>query len=320
MKSSPKSDDVPKTSESKTPTSARKLVQARLPFKTLGGSEPPLDTTSNNDISTASTTSEIVTPTSAKGRKRKQTLSIDENERAPKMNRRNTNDGDVSVVASGDKLESENDVSVDHKQNVEAESSSITNNTSENSGSNDDDEKRPRAKRSMNTMQTKEPNKSRKSTDSEHFQIKLPMTKKAKKNKMKTKIMADDVVSMDVDDNENDDNDCEIVDADESNVKNTSTTSSDAGAKSEDSDKDSMDAQLNESRLLNESSILNDSNMLDESIDLSDENNPTTPKITPKQLNRRVESEKKLLERKREREERERLKKLERDEKGIFHI
>lgn len=320
MKSSPKSDELPKAIESKTPTSARKLVQARLPFKTLGGCEPPVDTSTNNDISTASITNEVITPTRS-NRKRKQTLTEDENVRAAKVNRRNTNDEDISAVTKSDKLESEHDVSVDHKQKDDAQSSSTTNNTNEKTGTDEGEgKKKSRAKRSLNTMQSQEPIKSRKSTDPEHFQIKLPMTKRGKKSK-KPKKPADDVqpMDLDVDDDKNDDSECELIEDDGPNQKNTSKSSSDdGGAKSEDIDTESNDAdELNESHCL-DSSIRNDSSILDSSIDVLNESNPTTPKMTPKQLQRRVDSEKKILEKKQEREERERLKKLERDEKGTF--
>lgn len=55
MKSSPKSKEMSLSSVSKTPQSGKKLVQAHLPFKTMGGSEPPV-TPANDTTDTALTT------------------------------------------------------------------------------------------------------------------------------------------------------------------------------------------------------------------------------------------------------------------------
>lgn len=46
---------MPPSTGSKTPASGKKLVQARLPFKTLGGSEPPANETSDAVLATANT-------------------------------------------------------------------------------------------------------------------------------------------------------------------------------------------------------------------------------------------------------------------------
>lgn len=306
------------TNESKTPASAKKLVQARLPFKTLGGSEPPIDAA--NSIATASATTMnniAVTPTNARGnlsRKRKPTTTIDDSERAAKINRRSQSDDDILLVTSSE-VESDHDhIAVVNELNdgIQSAGCSDTAKTSENT-CNDDNSKTqtPRARRSLNIKdaQPEASNKSRRAANADHFQIKLPMPKKAKGALKKAKIpkKASDDMAMEVDDDEHDDKSEVAADNDEAHERsgNSSLSSSEA--------QDKPELSGNESKCTDE---LNESVVLDESFD---SNNPSTPdnrKMTPKQLQRRADSEKKLLEKKLERDERERLKKLERDEKG----
>lgn len=321
MKSSPKSEDVANTTESKTPTSAKKLVQARLPFKSLSGCEPPNNATNNAaTISATTTTITVNTPTDPKGstnRKRKQPAPTDDVVRAAKINRRSQGDDDIVLVSSSIAESKGDDISVVHDQNdgIQTAGCSDTFKSIENTKiDNNPKSERPKSKRLLNKMEAESEassaNRARRSANSDHFQIKLPMTKKAKGASKKGKVsrkLSDDV-PMDVDDNEIDgeklDDTAECVVLDETS-ESLSLSGSEGHNKSELNDNDSKTTDE-----------LNESIVLDESYDADNPSTPDNRKMTPKQLQRRADSEKKLLDRKFEREERERLKKLERDEKG----
>lgn len=301
MKSSPSSDE-PIAIVSKTPTSGKKLVQARLPFKILSGSEPPCEAPPCDEFPTAATPSDPNTPTTTKdhpNRKRKQSILADETERAAKINRRSSNDTDTVIIEAN------------QEQNGGGESSSVKKanknaNINANISNAEEKDSKPKAKRSLNVQESQPATTRSRRSDSEHFQIKLPIPKKSKdsrkKNKKSNKSTVDDM-AMDVNDDEKSGSDCEVVGTDESDEK----ASDKSGNVVE--NEDNMDG----------ADELNESEMLDESI--NDSFDPSTPdnlNVTPKQLQRRAESEKKMLERKLDREERERLKKQERDEKGEF--
>lgn len=317
MKSSPKSEDVANTTESKTPASAKKLVQARLPFKTLGGSEPPIDAATSIATASATTINNIaVTPTNARGnvsRKRKPPTTIDDSERAAKINRRSQSDDDILLVSSSEVEPDHDHIAVVNELNDGIQSAGCSDTVKTNEHTcNDDNSKSqtPRARRSLNIKdaQPEASNRSRRAANADHFQIKLPMPKKAKGALKKAKIpkKASDDMAMEVDDDEHDDKSEKSANNEEHEQSGNSSLSS-----SEAQDKPELSG--NESKSTDE---LNESVVLDESFDSTQPSTPDNRKMTPKQLQRRAESEKKLLEKKLERDERERLKKLERDEKG----
>lgn len=342
MKSSPKSNEMPPSTGSKTPASGKKMIQARLPFKSLGGSVPPFPST--NDTSD--------TPPSAATdhRKRKQTddAQIDDGIRGAKLNRC----GNISLETN-EIMELSNDVP---SENDAENGSKLTkaNHTSE-SKENVCDVKRtademdltddcivtdseeapiePKAKQSLDFE--KKPSDSRKSKRSESslITIKLPMPKKSKestKKQKKHKKTSNDAV-------QNGSEKEEAEAEEEMNVDEAATTVT--GKQHEDKQPEientmevdapttSADQEVVEhskSSGDDEGNVLNDSIVSNPPEKCS---TPTNLKLTPKQVQRRLESEQKKREKEqarlererklqREKEEKELQKKRERDEKG----
>lgn len=266
MKSSPKSSEIPPSTESKTPASSKKLVQARLPFKTLGGSEPPLSI----EIETSETVlANTLTPVTD-NRKRKQ-ITDDDDIRSAKLNR------------------CENDITFE-----EVNESAVN---------------KPKARQSLEFL----PRKSKRTSDG-LITIKLP--KIAKKNK---KIHSGTNNDVQVETNKQ-----EL----EANVNSKETPPIEEKVSVEQDDSSDDDENENPDTKILEDSVV--SNVSDQC------STPNNHRLTPKQLQKRLESEKKKQEkemarlererklqeekelRQREKEERELQKKREREEKGTY--
>lgn len=208
---SPKSDGVMKT----TPTTAngKKLVQARLPFKTLGGASPLLASSTIETITAAT-----VAVTANEGRKRKlsTTRTPDDAERAPKLNRI---DGDLVVndLLSTEILDESVEYTMTDRKStagdggdggvggVKSEVKSMKSESKENVANNErnddddlqleldessggdldnsidelDDLMEPKAKKCLN-MNSDITKRSKRTNDESLIIIKLPMTKKLK--------------------------------------------------------------------------------------------------------------------------------------------
>lgn len=327
MKSSPKTSELPPSTASKTPASGKKLIQARLSFKALGGSEPPVS--AQNDTSeTALATSKTLTPV-MDNRKRKQNTSASKEDglRAAKINRSEFKNSDVVVLETNEIMELSNDVPTgngtesntktgmpsrksESKENVCLDKSTVD----EIELSDDSDEaesvtNEPKAKQSLEFGGKRlESRKSKRLSDPVLIQIKLPISKKAKdaaKKKAKKQKKTESDVQMEADKlsdtEENMDMEASASTVEEENLEHNQS---------------SGDEDLDEC-VLNESAVSN----------VSDKCLTPSNKLTPKQIQRRVESEKKKQEKEqaklererklqREKEERELQKKREREEKG----
>lgn len=326
MKSSPNSDELASSAELKTPTNGKKLVQARLPFKTLSGSEPP-KSIGNETISTASPADDAIIPSvENSNRKRKQhsTVFPGEGIRAPKINRVENSSDDIILITT-ETMESSCDLSIadevnenqlnhsESKENVCVDN----NNTSaamneiillDSDVENDiEQQKESKAKLSLDFNETPTENRrSKRVQDADMIKIKLPISKKAKEAAKKAKKQKKN------ESNENDVKQLENASDDKMKKEKPSTSQSNTDEET------GNDA----SSIANESL---DTSMLNISLTSNASNEPSTPNsklLTPKQTpksQRRAESEKKLLEKQREREERERLRKLEREEKGFIY-
>lgn len=340
MKSSPRNETPPSTGL-KTPASGKKLVQARLPFKSLGGSEPPFSVT--NDVSETSSSA-------ADNRKRK---PADDNAesgiRAAKQNRCEYKSGDNISLETNEIMELSNDIPT----GTETENGSKltkTNHTSESKenvcvGKNrrpdevdltdDLDENdpdgaahEPKAKQSLDfEKKHSESRKSKRLNESNLIMIKLPMTKKskAKKSKKQKKTTTNDDVQ------------------NEKEKDEAATTTEEEEGEEEDQPNTERHSDANISVTMDEQEIVDHgkSSSNDEGNELNDSvvsnpseqcSTPSNHKLTPKQMQRRLESEKKKQEKElarierdrklqEEREQRQRekeeQKKRERDEKGM---
>lgn len=347
MKSSPKLDNSPQSTASKTPSSSKKLVQARLPFKALSGSEPPVTTVSDDAIIADSTTK------ATENRKRK-LPTPDDGARAPKINRLNETN---SIVDNDDLLTSETmeasiDLTIDEvktkddvNKTVNDQSFSRNSESKENVNENvdvnetnkskidesmgtdcdvslvDSDSEGPKAKQSLEFSGRRSgTRKSKRLAEENLIKIKLPMKKKSKKDKKLKKSQENDD-SVNVNDS--------IVDNEE--IGDEAKPEDNEAKSSTSSDHD----QTNDKSVLDESIVsTSNSDDLDDKVVLP--STPNAQNITPKQVLRRAESEKKQLEKQRAKEERERklqeeremrqrqkeeqleMKKKEREEKGKF--
>lgn len=327
MKSSPKPDETPISAGSKTPASGKKLVQARLPFKTLSGSEPPL-TPSTNETSTAAielpTTPNETKPMPA-SRKRKQTTTITSDEvRAPKIKKDLNNDDDLILVSS-ETIETSCDLTVndndndndknsddedrfnrssESKENVCLENEIVISDTeNENVETIENDTKKtPKAKQSLSFTEPKsETRKSKRISDVNSFKIKLPPTKKAKEAAKKSKKQRK---SEHKEDGSSSD---DKTDSDESKKqrKTTETMDTDGPASTSKHDDSIFDDNIVDEASDFDKSQLNNSIVSNVSL-CDDPKTPNNQKLTPKQLQRKAESEKKALERQRAKIERDR--------------
>lgn len=337
MKSSPKSNDMPTSAGSKTPASAKKLVQARLPFKTLGGSEPPSNDASDAVLATANTLTPV---TDNRKRKQSATETKADGIRATKINRRVMDSSDdVVFLESTEAMESdlsaesetENGTKTmlsrnsESKENVcvgksGADSATFSDSCNEPVEKVENANSAPKAKHSLEfDGERPEARKSKRNESS--IRIKLPIVKKMKKTKKQKKVDQNDSTDNDVSLEEGKPQDNMNIDAVEyMNVDENVDDDADADA---DETSSSMGSDNEESTNIGEKSLLNDS-LLSSTSDQC----LTPAKMTPKQLQRRIESEKKKeekelakLERERklqeEKEQRQLQKKREREEKGM---
>lgn len=343
MKSSPKSNEIPLSAGSKTPASGKKLVQARLPFKTLGGSEAPFSVT--NDTSDA-------TSLAADNRKRKPNddASNENGIRAAKLNR-----SDNISLETSEILELSNDfptesetangkkfIKADHTSESKENVCDAKHTPDKMDLTGDDDEidlegetHEPKAKQSLDFERKHlETRKSKRINESSLIKIKLPMTKKAKEAKAKKKVKKhkkttnDDAAQSEI---EEDEAKGATTEEDEDEEEDTNTERNvDVNVSTTMAELEIVDHSKADSH--DEGSELNDSVV---SIPSEQCSTPTNHKLTPKQMQRRLESEKKKLEkeqarlererklqeekemRQREKEEKELQKKREREEKGI---
>lgn len=304
MKSSPKASGP----GPKTPVSGKKLVQARLPFKTLSGSEPPL--ADSNDISddvlaTAKTQTPI--PNSRK-RKQKSIGSKEDGVHEPKNKRLDFED-EIALQTSEVLDDSNASVVVDAEKNPLERNSESKENVAEKSGDND-------AVQEANQDETSE------DAPAGLIKIKMPFkkSKKAKKGKKH-----DAAASSKDEERQNQSETVEETDG----AKADEIVAMEVDEKVETTAEQSSAPENDESDELNKT--LNDSVMSDMSEQCS---TPANHKLTPKQLNRLAESAKKKKEkevarleqerkrneekeqRQREKEEKELQKKQEREEKG----
>lgn len=350
MKSSPKSNEMPVSTGSKTPASGKKLVQARLPFKSLGGSVPPFSAT--NDTSEASSLA-----VSVDNRKRRPN-DVDDTIRAAKLNRSDCKSSDNISLEAHEIMEiscdetTENDtetgsnlVKVSHtsesKENVCVGKRSADENdqidVDRSETDHEDATLEPKAKQSLDfEKKSSESRKSKRTNESSLIKIKLPISKKskdaAKKMKKQKKMTNDDIQNeMETDETE----------AEKPNEK----AAADTNAQDDQQPDTENDMEVDVSAVLTEKEAIeldksksdDDGNVLNDSVVSNPPEQcatPTNHKLTPKQNQRRLESEKKKQEkeqarlererkqqeekemRQREKEEKELQKKREREEKG----
>lgn len=343
MKSSPRNETPPSTG-SKTPASGKKLVQARLPFKALGGSEPPFSVANE-----ASETSSLA----ADNRKRKPIDDANEDGiRAAKQNRCEYKRGDNITLETSEIMELSNDIPAanetendaklpktnhtsESKENVcVGKNSPVEIDLSDDHGENDPESatQEPKAKQSLDfEKKHSEPRKSKRTNESSLITIKLPMTKKskeakAKKGKKQKKANNDDVHK----EKEKDEATTEVAtteDEEELEREEDQPHSAEVNASTAMPEQEIVDRGKSSSN--DEGSELNDSVVSNPPEQCS---TPTANKLTPKQMQRRLESEKKKQEKEQARLERERKlqeeremrqrekdlqKKREREEKGM---
>lgn len=328
MKSSPKPGDVPPSTGSKTPASGKKLVQARLPFKTLGGSEPPL--TPTNETSNAALTNTL-TPVAA-NRKRKQNTLKDDGVRAPKFNRCEPKTHDDIILETSEAMELSNETPIviydgadsktalnrssESKENVcisdddddddddSADESKIVDNQNEIVEKVESTKSTSKAKQSLEFDDNKpEPRKSKRN---DLIKIKLPMSKKAKVAAKKAKKQKK------VDPNAQTDNEAQAEEAD-------TVDDVDVDMGIEDQTDDVNTSSVNECVSIEEDDVKPSENALNDSILSNASEQSLTPAkhpLTPRQLQKRIESEKKKLEKDQAKLDREQQKKREREEKG----
>lgn len=316
MKSLPKSNEMPPSTGSKTPASGKKLVQARLPFKTLGGSEPPITATNET-----SETAPITPKTDSRKRRQSAAATKEDGVRAAKVNR--SDNEDPVVLVTTETMDISNDLPSDTELDNCARSTLSHNSESKenvcvdkidadaatlNDGHNEiakTETYAPKAKQSLEFEEERsEPRRSKR--DTSLITIKIPMGKKSKKAK-KLKKSEQNAAKNEVtpEETENEPQDISLVeDAEEASTSKENDLISDV---------EELDAST-----LNESILSNVSEQC---------TTPANHKITPKQMQRRIESEKKKLEKEqarvdrerklqREKDERESQKKREREEKG----
>lgn len=353
MKSSPRNETPLSSTGSKTPASGKKLVQARLPFKTLGGSEPPANEPPASD--TALSTANTLAPVSD-NRKRKPstTTTKDDGIRSAKMNRCELESSDDVVdletteamesdfsagseTENGSKVmlnrnsESKENVCVDR---IDADDATFSESSKETVDRVESANCAPKAKHSLEFGEDRPgPRKSKRNESS--FTIKLPISKKTKKAKKYKKSHPSDATENETTMEEEEEDKPQDANMDVDAVEDTDVDADDdVDIKDVSTSIVQDDASDNEdSNNVGDKSILNDSiisNASDQCL--------TPARMTPKQLQRRLESEKKKQEkevarlererklqeerdqRQREKEERELQKKREREEKGMKEI
>lgn len=315
MKSSPKSNEMPPSTGSKTPASGKKLVQARLPFKTLGGSEPPF--TATNDTSDPVLTAANMLIPDADNRKRKQSTvtAKDDGVREPKLNRLDCDINDDVILVTTEAMELSCDVpsgndaengakcvlnrNSESKENVYMDKScddviaSVDDSRSEEDAIGDSEPVShiSKAKQSLE-FSGERLEKRKKRSDTSRITIKLPMSKKSKKAKRAKKSDLIGSIS-NIAPNEDElplETDME-VDADPNDVSVWESIVD-----------DSENEEVRDADELNQSA-------LDDSILSNGSEHCSTPashKLTPKQIQRRLESEKKKQEKEQARIDRER--------------
>lgn len=334
MKSSPRSIDMASSTGSKTPASGKKLVQARLPFKTLGGSEPPVAAT-NDASNTNIITANALNPDNRK-RKQNSSASKEDGIRAAKLNRCEQND-DVCLETT-EAMELSNDTPASEEKDSDAKPLSRKSESKENvcvdensaddtipaenaNETADEDESAahsPKAKQSLDFEEKRtELRKSKKASESGLITIKLPLTKKAKAAIKKGKKPKQSESDVQTKEEEAPPPHTEVCDE---------PTKMDASLTTMEEDEPDYNESMDDENL--NDSTMNDSAVLDVSEHSS---TPASHKLTPKQIEKRVESEKKKQEKERVRIERERKlqeernkrelqKKREREEKGKRNI
>lgn len=320
MKSEPKFNEISMSIGSKSSASGKKLVQARLPFKILGDSEPPSDDAPDTSLDSANT----LTP-AIENRKRKQSTSAvkDDGIRAAKVNRCEVpNNDSITGIETTEAMQSDlladsetnNGTKAIHSPNSESKENCkklVYKVESENCA--------PKAKQSLEFGEEQpEPRKSKRNESS--FMIKLPSkkTKKTKKTKMSEPI---DLTKMDV---SMDEDNTENINDQQNSIKDAESDGASSSMEQDESLDNEGSSNIGNVSILNNSII---SNASDQCI--------TPLKMTPKQLQRRNESEKKRQEkelakiekerrlqdekeqRQREKQERESQRKREREEKGM---
>lgn len=368
MKSSPNVEISPATDANATKTlntSGKKLVQARLPFKTL---------------SDAAAAKSLESTTAENNRKRKlsATPTVDDGLRAPKCHRKENIVKNDSNVQKDDLLTSETlDSSVEFSL-TEVENNRNKNNKPDTNSNdcrasvpikqdaninkkNDDSEKEsfvecellngeaddnvieddementqspksaPKAKKCLDMSEdSKSIRKSKRSKDSNLIMIRLPLSRKAKEAKKSKKDEAHDKSDISLKDVESSDNneisdseknvETEKFDSNKSFFTNQTVNLNDSiltneDAEDENDDKDSTIKTNGKEKAgtsgVKEVSSFNESIASSSSSTATNEHDKTrTPvgqKLTPKQLQRKAESEKKLLEKQRAKEERDR--------------
>lgn len=340
MKSSPRSNEIPLSAGSNTPASGKKLMQARLPFKTLGGSEPPSSVT--ND---ATDTSSLATDN--RKRKPNDDTSNEDGIRAAKLNRCEYKSGDNISLETNEIMELSNDIPTENgtkftKANHTSESKEnvcdVKHTPDEIDRTDDhgdiDDESAthtPKAKQSLDfEKKHSELRKSKRTNDSNLITIKLPMTKKSKEAKAK-KLKKQKKMAIDDDQSEME------KEEEKEEVKEEMAATTEEEDEEEPSNVDV--STINVSTTMAEQKIVgqsisgshDDGNELNDSVVSNPAeqcSTPTNHKLTPKQMQRRLESEKKKQEKEqarlerelkiqREKEEKELQKKREREEKGM---
>lgn len=322
MKSSPKPDETPPSTGSKTPASGRKLVQARLPFKTLSGSEPPF-TPPNDTTAAAIPSSDSRGTINNENRKRKQTIALtpEDGVRAPKMNRLSKcDDNDDVILLTSEIMETSNNAndkksgddqfnqSSESKENVCLKNNDeneliLLDSDDETDGGKSETIKTPKAKQSLNFLEPKsETRKSKRISDANSIRIKLPMTKKEKESVKKTKKQKKTESNEEKSESSLDDK----PDEPSTSVADQSTLNDSALECKEDGDTEN-DGTLDMDKSMMNSSIISN-------ISLDDPSTPSN-KLTPKQLKRRAESEKKMLEKQHAKLERERKLQEEKEQK-----
>lgn len=201
---------APKTTTTPTSANGKKLVQARLPFKTLGGGALTVDPARAAPAAGVATTER-------RKRKLSKTGTVDDAERAPKLNRIEAGNLVANDLLSTEVLDESVDYSMtdrksigksevksmkmksESKENVDGNERKLDNNDddvddddvleiddSSGGGSNDDiDLTEPKAKKSLDM--NPDTKRSKRTNDDNLITIKLPMTKKAKETSKKSK-------------------------------------------------------------------------------------------------------------------------------------
>lgn len=320
MEPSPRAKKTALLTGSKSPASGKKLVQARLPFSTLGGRKPPF--TVSNDTSEVSLAAASTFKSSADNRKRKQddVASNDDGIRDAKLNRCEFKNGETISLGSHELMELSNEIPAENgpeenrtsqrKKSVYVVKQSpeiidLTDDCSEMGKNLESGAHKLIVKQSLNSEKTL-PGTRKSKRSMPMAKSSTEMTNQAKKH-MKTN--SDTHINVDVH---------------KKNANADPETSNDRGTKAKHKRPDNKgNADVNTSTAIreqefdkqNRSNSDNDDSVLNESLVSKPSEQCSTPsdrKLTSKQVQGRLDSEKK----KQEKEEKEQQKKREREEKG----